>query len=333
MISYRAALLAAACAFAAPPAMALDTPSPSAADARLRSVVYDPDNVVQLFATPGATVRIRLGIGERVVAVLVSDQGTIRPEEEEPEEQGQAAGNAAQQAGGPNRPSCDRNLCRTVHGNFVYLMPRRELQPQPLFVQTEWCAADGHCEPGEYAFELRTRGGDINLVQHAQNNFYGIAFSYPQRQAQLAARQRAKAIQDVRSRPRPERPEPPASPSVPEAAANWRYAVCGAAAISPDEVWDDGRTTFLRFLGQRRIPNVYTYLPDGTETIANYTVEPQPAGSVLRLGKTAARWILRDGDRAACLVNMGPDPDGRLAMLASAEREQAPRPRRRRLAR
>ena len=105
----------------------------------------------------------------------------------------------------------------------------------------------------------------------------------------------------------------PPSPSAPGVTANWRYGYRGSEAVRPDQAWDDGRTTFLRFNGNRRVPNVYRQLPDGHEGLASYATEPDAGGTVLRISRTETKWFIRDGDAAGCLFNVGSDPDGKTA--------------------
>ena len=99
--------------------------------------------------------------------------------------------------------------------------------------------------------------------------------------------------------------------------ANWRYAYRGSTVIVPDQVWDDGRTTFLRFNGNRRVPNVYRRLPDGHESIPAYSTEPDATGTTLRIGRTETKWWMRDGDEVGCLFDLGPDPHGATAMTVA----------------
>ena len=276
---------------------------------------------------------------------MASDQGYISamPDDEAPEPSAVSAtlgGNAASAPKGPS--SCDRNLCRNVAGNFVYLKPLRELDPQPLFIQAQRCREPGldpaqcgivpgsgqacvdvaRCEQVPYVFELLTRPGDLRA--NTPHTAWDITFTYPDRE-QAARAAEAKKQQDARMAAWRERqalkPPPPSAPAV---SANWRYGYRGSQAVQPDEAWDDGRTTFLRFNGNRRVPNVYRRLPDGQEAIPAYAAEPDAAGVTLRIARTEAKWFIRDGDEAGCLFNVGPDPDGRTAnTVASA----APAPR------
>lgn len=304
----------------AAPALATEIPSADCSkDARIRCVPYDPGNVVQVYAAPGASFRIQLGAGEAVATITVSDQATLGDESDMGDAQDASlARQTAATGGDASRAHCDRNLCRSVVGNFIYLMPRRELAPQPLFVQTNYCPPDGgKCQEVPYAFELRTRPGD--LTEATPNTIFGLRFTYAARDAAEAAAKAAhtRTVRLAEWKRRQEEAPPP--PPQPQPEAQWRYAWRGAAALQPDEVWDDGRTTFLRFNGLRRVPNVYGVLPGkpcagpakDTETNAvGYAVEPEAGGSVIRIGKTAGAFRLRDGDLVGCVFNFGPDPDG-----------------------
>lgn len=338
-------LLAALLAGVALPALALDAPTPSPADKRLRSVVYSPNQVVPFFTAVGATARIQLGAGEEVRGVLVSDQAALGGEPEPEEADAQMVSTSGGRQANPGAASCDRNLCRSVIGNFVYLRPLRELAPQPLFLQTQHCDAAGKCENVPYALELVTRPGD--LTERTENTYYGLAFTYPARED--AARRRAAAERAAKWRERQEklaeqRAMAPLPTPVSYAAAgafgvageNWRYVWQSEPemrfALAPDEVWDDGRSTFLRFNGMRRVPNVYTRNPDGTKTLLNVAAEPGLTGTVLRIGRTAPMFVLEDGRYIGAIHNAGPDPEGRGSLTVGpppATLRVATRPRRR----
>src|ERR1700710_515475 len=76
----RLGLVGAAMLLHAAPALAVvDPPATSLSDGRMRTIIYDRNNPVQIYAAPGASLRIQLGAGERVVVIVASDQGTINP--------------------------------------------------------------------------------------------------------------------------------------------------------------------------------------------------------------------------------------------------------------
>ena len=165
-------------------ALALDTPQPAGRDKRIRVVTYDRDNVVQLYAAPGATVRIEIAADETIEAILVSDQ-TIMRQDLEMEDPGEASTPPSQRSA--PAASCDRNLCRSIQGPFVYIKPVRDLDPQPLFIQTRKCAPTGQCVSRAYTLELVTRQGP--LVEAAANTYYAIRFDYPADRVAAAAAQ------------------------------------------------------------------------------------------------------------------------------------------------
>ena len=55
------------------PALAESTPAPGAADPRIRTVTYSPNNVVAVDANYGVSTMIVLGEGERIETIAVGD--------------------------------------------------------------------------------------------------------------------------------------------------------------------------------------------------------------------------------------------------------------------
>jgi type IV secretion system protein VirB9 len=322
-MTLRACLLASSLLYAVPAMAFVDPPAASTNDGRIRQVVYDPDNPVEIYAVPGASLRIELGAGETVVQIVTSDQGTLRPDQSYPPVQ---AASAATGIPGPQiPPSCDADMCRSVASNFIYIKPIRPLDPQPLFIQTERIDENGKVQQVAYTFELLTRPTDLP-ARHGGTKpgvaaetplvaptVWGVRFIYPERvkAAQAAAWWRQKKAADDQAKQAAELVR--ANAAIPGPDANWRYGYRGSAAVQPDAVWDNGRTTFLRFNGNRRIPNVYNKLPDGHESIPAVAPEPDETGNTLRIARTESKWFLRDGDEAGCLFDLGPDPDGRTA--------------------
>lgn len=321
----RACLLATSLLYAVPALAVVDPPAASKDDGRLRSVVYDPNNPVEIYAVPGASLRIELGADETIATIVVSDQGTIAPDPADAPPVATVAATLNGVGAPVVPPSCDPNLCRSVVGNFVYIKPLRPLDPQPLFIQTARTDENGKLQMVAYTFELLTRPSDL----HAKNirgaapppvapTVWGVRFIYPDRikAAQAAAWWRQKKAADEAAREAAALTR--ASGAVPGPTANFRYGYRGAASVQPDQVWDDGRTTFLRYFGNRRVPNVYNHLPDGHESIPAVAPEPDEAGNTLRIARTETKWFVRDGDEAGCLFDLGPDPDGKTAPTVAA---------------
>ncbi len=327
----RVALLAAAaagalCAFSPPASAEIDPPTPRDKtgrfkDARVRVVTYDRDNPTVLVTAAGASIAIEFGADETIEKVVASDQGTWAPEDEfvAPDAQtvaDRAGGGARQGAGermdaGKSPASCDPNMCRSASANFLYLKPLRQLDPQPLHVLTKRCVPGAErCEMVPYAFKLTaaaSKDGDPRAA--VESAAWDVRFVYPGREhAARAARWRAgRAERAAEARERADLAPPP--PALPQARDNRRYGYRGSAAVMPDPngVWDDGRTTFLRFSGNRRVPNLYRELPGGVEGTTPYAVEADAAGVTILAAGVAHKWIVRDGDETGCVF---PEPSG-----------------------
>ena len=340
----RAALVAATAlaSLAAVPARAtVDPPKASDLDKRMRIVAYDPNNPVLLPALPGVSLRLILGGDEYVERVIVSDETVISPDPVEDEPQSRSAvvtaidgvntvltskpAPAGQQR---KAPVCDANLCVDIAGNFIYLKPKRALSRQPMFIQTSRVdPATGQRVMVPYAFELEavdpTDAAKPGVVDASAKEgdpagaMWSVTFTYAAREwaEHLAASRKAAALRLETERERAAMPPPP-QPG-PAASDNHRYGYRGTAAVKPDDGWDDGRTTFLRFDGNRRVPNVYAKGPDGKPTLARWATEPDAAGTTLRVAGTGMVWTLRDGDEAGCVINGGHDPEGRTAPTVS----------------
>ena len=322
-MKFRAYLLASSLLYAVPALAMIDPPAASKNDGRLRSVIYDPNNPVEIYAAPGASLRIEVGQDETVATIVVSDQGTIAPDPNAPPPPSTTAAAFGNATAPQPPPSCDPNLCRTVVGNFIYLKPLRALDPQPLFIQTERTDEFGKPQMVPYTFELLTRPTDLKPLANAATpvsatadppvapTVWGVRFVYPERvkAAQTAAWLHQKHEAEATAAQMASIAH--VSPANASASAKWRYGYRGAASVRPDQVWDDNGTTFIRFNGNRRVPNIYSKLPDGHESIPAVSPEPDATGNTLRIAGTETKWFIRDGDEAGCLFDLGPDPDGR----------------------
>ncbi len=181
---------------AASPALGLETPPDGIRDKRVRVVEYDRDQVVRLYAAVGATIRIEIAPGETVEAVPVSDQALMSGEVQAELGLGEGS-NEPRAAAQPQACAADINLHRCVYGNFIYLKPVRELEPQPLHIQAKRCSVpvEGvapQCQWRPYQFELMTRLGP--LTEAVPNTMFAVRFDYP---ADRAAAEQAKAAADA----------------------------------------------------------------------------------------------------------------------------------------
>lgn len=304
------------------PASAGETPAPAGADPRVRVIAYNPQQVVKLYAAPGATLTIQLAPGEVVAGLPVSDQALLDPPE--PSGPGNiplalAGGPAPSERAAAGRgATADRNLFTAVRGNFVMLKPLRDLAPQPLFIigrSTD--PATGRETMRAYTFELSTREGP--LTAEAPNTYYLVRFTYPNEERAAAAaaaearRQAgaaAAATRRAEAQTRAARERLQLASAAAPGTVNWNYDGQGDRELAPAEVWDDGQSTFLRFPGNRRLPAVFSVLADGREAAVNYSAS---TAGLVTIHQTGGAFRLRDGGRVLCILNRAHDATGRNA--------------------
>jgi type IV secretion system protein VirB9 len=304
------------------PTVAAEAPVSAGADPRVRVIAYDPQQVVKLYAAPGATLTIQLAPGETVAGLPVSDQALLdQPEPAGADPLALAGGPAPSERAGAGRgASTDRNLFTAVRGNFVMLKALRDLDPQPLFIigrSTD--PATGKEVLRAYTFELSTREGP--LTADTPDTYYLVRFTYPAEEraaavAQADARRQANVAaaaarrQKREERQARERLQLAGTNAATPGTMNWNYDGQGDLALAPAEVWDDGQSTFLRFPGNRRVPAIFSVLADGREAAVNYSAN---TAGLITIHQTNGSFRLRDGGLVLCIVNRAFDPTGRNA--------------------
>jgi len=143
------ALLCAAGIVAAFPALAVETPRPGVADPRIKTVDYDPLQVVRL-----------VGAFRIATQVLFSDEETIRHV---------ALGDTS-------------GWDVVAEKNILFAKPKAVRAPTNLIVTTATAAG----EVRNYTFELATRGGPTDRA--ARDTFFVVRFRYPaQAKAKMTA--------------------------------------------------------------------------------------------------------------------------------------------------
>ncbi len=262
-----------------PAAWAEEYPIPGRQDARMRTLAYDPNQVVHLSTGVGATLVIAFGPKETITAVAVTDS---------------------------------KDLKAMPKGNFLFLKSQEALPLQPVIVLT---AAEGG-EMRRYVFEITTVPAP-SLAANAPGIYYSVQFTYPaddaarqraQTEAQAAREQtetQARAahlqLQAAHNRMEQQARDPFSGER------NWHYVAQGNRSLLPLEVFDNGFSTVFRFPGNVRIPSVFVINPDGKEATPNYAVK----GDFVQVEAVARGWRLRDGDTVLAIWNQAFDPVGR----------------------
>ena len=136
-----------------PMAYAAQTPAPAPGDARMRSIAYQPDNVVNVVTTLGSTLAIQFGDSESVQDIWVSD-------------------------------SAKKDCKVQGAGNIALIKPATTMPAAPMFVRT--ALRDGGFRL--YTFQLQVKEGDT--AEGTPDTMFRIRFAYP---ADEAAAKRAAA--------------------------------------------------------------------------------------------------------------------------------------------
>lgn len=217
------------------PAIASETPHPTAQDSRIREVIYSDTQVFRIVGVFRSATQIVFSQGERVEHVALGDSISweVAPAE-----------------------------------NSLFIKPRELAGSTNLIVITRSDMGNR-----TYVFELSARRGAIG--ERTADTFFKVAFRYPREEeaaAQDAAKQKAyvqaATLQSgaIRSA---------LDLGVLEGTRNLKYSVQGSSAIQPSEITDNGQFTTLRYPNQRELPAIFAVNSDGSERIVPFDVREE----------------------------------------------------------
>jgi type IV secretion system protein VirB9 len=248
------ALLALGLAFAAPAlSLAAEAPRPGALDPRIRTIAYDPEQVVLLTGYLDYQMMVEFAPDEHIENVSIGDALSWQVT--------------------PNHKA-----------NLLFLKPMKVSTPTNMTVVTN---------RRRYAFELRS---------HRVSSDPGVAIAYVVR---FLYPPDDTPIHVVVT------PAPPAPPQ----RLNTAYTYTGSRASLPSEVFDDGQFTYFQWPQNTSVPALFLVEPDGSESIANYTMRD----GYQVIEQLSPRFVLRNGKEVTVVVNEGWRPP--------APGDLAPRPR------
>jgi type IV secretion system protein VirB9 len=216
-------------------------------DDRIKSVDYNPANVVRIVGHYGYSTDIEFAPGEHVKTIALGDS---------------LAWDVA--------PS----------GSHLFVKPREDDAVTNATVVT-----NKHV----YQFALDARHVSGVTGPRSAGMYFVVRFRYPQNAEARA--QQASLLAQLDSPTKP---------------VNWDYYACGARALWPSQVYDDGRFTYLRFPNAQAIPAVFIINADGTESLVNGEMQ----GDEYVVQATARRLVLRRGKAVACIQNRNYNPRG-----------------------
>ena len=172
-------------------------------------------------------------------------------------------------------------LTYSSRANVVSLKPRAEGAEMDLAITTT---------RRTYYFEYTALTGRPD--ETTESVMYVVRFRYaPEAYDPEGKARTAQQIDAALREARHERPQ------------NLNYWYCGAPSLKPTAASDDGLQTRLTFAPRAELPAIFVRNADGSESLVNFTVE---AGDLL-IHRVAARFIVRRGKLAGCIVNKGFD--------------------------
>lgn len=248
------------------------------ADPRLREVVYDSKAVVTVPVKRGVVTLVVLDADESITEVAAGLGGDCSKAE--------ATWCIAAQPGGRNLFVKPKSTASAA--NTVAVVTDRRTHSLRFVVLT-----DG--DPKAPVYRLVIKGAPARSVP-------------PRVALRDDAQLQASALPPAPPLPNPQQVIAERLQAKPQV-LNTSYSIAEGKAsddIVPALVFDDGRFTYLRFPGNREVPEVFHVLGDGSETLLNARMEDD----LLVVDRVSRRLMLRAGSAVVGVWNEAFDLDG-----------------------
>ncbi len=283
-------LILALVATQAPAVSAATAPAPGITDPRLKWIVYNEREVIEVRGHYGYQTLVQFGAAEEVTDVSLGD-------------------GLAWQVDIPARK------------NLLFLKPVEAYAATNLTVLTERPALDGSGEHIRiYVFSLVAsvplEEGVSRALYDAEReanipgsgrsdskpaNFtWVIHFHYPEDQAERLAL-RVRRNQERQSSRISDTGRAGSETGIDPAGWNWQYTFAGASTQAPVNVFDDGRHTYFQFDPKTRVPAIFMVHEDETESLINVVRK----GRFLVVHDLGRQFTLRNGPVETCVFNEG----------------------------
>ena len=276
------------------PTCAATAPAPGITDPRLKWIVYNEREVIEVRGHYGYQTLVQFGAAEEVTDVSLGD-------------------GLAWQVDLPARK------------NLLFLKPVEAYAATNLTVLTARPALDGSGEQIRiYVFSLVATvpleeeiSGALHAAEREANiprssspdtqpaDFtWVIHFHYPEDQAERLAL-RVRRNQERHSSRVSAAGRAGSETGIDPAAWNWEYTFAGASTQAPVNVFDDGRHTYFQFDPKTRVPAIFMVHEDETESLINVVRK----GRFLVVHDLGRQFTLRNGPVETCVFNEGFNPE------------------------
>jgi type IV secretion system protein VirB9 len=258
------------------PCVALAEDTPVAVDSRIRTLVYSANEVFKMYTEYGYQSNIEFAPDEQITTISIGSPAAFKI-----------------------TPSGSRLFIKALqkgrHTNMTVLTTKRSYQFE-LFSDVE---SDDRViyvmrfyYPKGNADEGLEEGVDGEAVMGTQAIESGAAV--PEGGKGALPEQKPAASQNT-----PSAPEAAAPPAVAESVApNYNYSLTGPEALSPVQVYDNGKATYFKFTGNT-LPAIYGVSPDGME----FPLPVVREGEYAVVNTTMQRFSVRDGSEVVCVYN------------------------------
>ena len=216
----------------ASPVFAKETPHRGYSDARIRTVAYDPNQVVHINGVYRSALQIEFSPYETITHVALGD--TVSWEV-------------------------------APVGNILFLKARSRAHDTNLIVLT---LIGGQTR--SYNFDLSSRAGAVS--SQSGNTMFSVRFKYPEDDRQIALASALVQAEQQRQLADAGVISAALDHAVIQGTRNLDYSVEGASELQPSEISDNGEFTVMRFPGHQDLPAFFGVNPDGSETIIPYDV-------------------------------------------------------------
>jgi len=264
-------------------------PASDGADARIRKVIYKPNDVYKIIVQRGTVTRIILGEGEQIV------------------ERGAASGFPS---------NCEEETlswCITADAgsNQIWVKPKDRATHNNLEVRTN---------KRDYSFDFKVMHnpkGSSRASSLSNQPMFRVIFDYPQDalikaeqdkamqyaqyQAEFNEQHQLSEFLVLQHRMANNAPMP----------KNWNYRQSANGRgknFIPEMVFDDGRFTYFRFKGNTDIPTIFIDGADGEEKVNFHVSKDDP--KLVIAEALAKKFVLRQGKAVVSVFNEAYNPVG-----------------------
>lgn len=163
----------------------------------------------------------------------------------------------------------------TQRGNILFVKPLEPNAETNMTVLTD---------KRIYAFEL---SADIASSYKSDDLAFRVRFIYPEDAEELQQKKKP-SLKDY---------DPLSGADTSD--WNFDYAYSGARRLRPEQAFDDGTFTYLKFEKQDITPAIFVVDEAGHESLINFNIQ----GDYLVIERVGRQFTLRDGDIATCIFN------------------------------